>query len=257
MIRAENINFGYGKKQVLENISFEIKKGEIFGVIGPNGSGKTTLMKILSHYLKDYSGKVFLDGVETNKLKRKDFAKKMSVVSQDNQVFFPYTIEDIVLSGRYPYKKRFDDYTQNDLEIAGEMMEQIGIEELRMKTADKISGGEKQLVFIARALAGESDILILDEPTSNLDIRHNADIFRIIKNINKITNKTVIIVSHDINFIMASCSRVMILDKGRNQFTGTPQEIITEKIMEKIYSVPILFGYENGKIKYAIPDINS
>lgn len=255
MIKTENISFAYGKKTILNNINVEIKSGEIFGVMGPNGSGKTTLMKILSDYIRGYSGRVIIDGINTEKIRRLDFAKKVSVVSQENHVFLPYTVEEIVLSGRYPYKSRFNDYTDVDREKTDEIIKLIGIEELKSKNINKISGGEKQLVFIARALVGESGILILDEPTSNLDIGHNAEIFKIIKSINMKMNKTIILVSHDINFIMGICSRIMILDKGENLFTGTPKEIIDDSIIEKIYNVEVLYGYENGKIKYVIPDI--
>lgn len=255
MIRAENIGFSYGNKKVLQDISFDVKKGEIFGIIGPNGSGKTTMIKVISKILKGYTGKVFIDNVDSALLNYRETAAKISGVPQENKIFMPYTVGEIVLSGRYHSKDFFGSYTVSDYNVADNVMRELKIDGIKNKNADKISGGEKQLVFIARALASGSEAVTFDEPTSNLDIGHNAEMFNVIKRINGELKKTIVIVSHDINFIMTLCDRVMVIENGLNIFTGTPAEIIENKVLEKIYKIKLIYAFEDKKIKYIVPDI--
>ena len=255
MIRTENISFAHGKKNVLKNISFNVKKGEIYGVMGPNGSGKTTLTKVITNFYKNYTGKIFVEEKEIKMMTHREITSKMSVVTQENNVFMPYSVEEIILSGRYHNKKFFGNYSEEDFEVVKELMKKINIYEIRNKNINKISGGEKQLAFIARALASESDTIIFDEPTSNLDMGHNGEIFKIIKSINREYGKTIIIISHDINFIMSLCNRVMVMDKGVNIFTGNPKEVLDGNILQNLYNIPLIYSMENNQIKYVIPDI--
>lgn len=254
MIEVKGISFSYGEKILFDNVSFNIPTGSIYGIIGPNGSGKSTLMKIMAGYLKPDSGDVGFDGRSISDIERKEFGRIAGVVKQENSVFFPYLTEDIILSGRYGHKKRMTGYTAEDRGVAASVMEKLDIKYLEGTDITRISGGERQLAFVARAFAGGGKIIFMDEPTSNLDIRHSVRVLKAVKELGK--EKTIVFVSHDINTVLQICTNVLVLDKGKKIYEGIPENMIKEKVLDRVYGTRLIEAAAEGT-NYIHPDINS
>ena len=182
--QLNNISSGYDKKVILQDISFEIKEGEFLGIIGPNGSGKTTLLKTLTRILKPVSGKITYNGEDLSRLDLRVLARDIAFVPQETSSAFSFNVLDIVMMGRYPHLGRFELESKRDYDIAKQALRTVRCLEFANEDLDKISAGERQRVIIAKALAQEPGILMLDEPTSRLDIGHQIEIFDIIKRLN-------------------------------------------------------------------------
>lgn len=239
MIELKSIFFRYYKDWVLNDISFQVKKGDFVGIIGPNGSGKTTLLKILYRFLSPQRGDVLLDGRPLRKMDRIEIAKKIGVVSQETQVLFPFRVIEVVLMGRNPYMGHLVFETKKDLEIAKRAMELTEITSLADRFIDELSGGERKRVFIARALAQEPEIILLDEPTANLDIHHQMDFLNLIRTLNKEKGLTIIMASHDINISSEFCDRLILLKDGYIFKKGSPSEVITKENIEIVYGCKV------------------
>jgi iron complex transport system ATP-binding protein len=240
MIDVKSVYFRYKKDWVLKDISLQIKKGEFLGIIGPNGSGKTTLLKILYRLISPEKGEVMLKEFPLRRMDRKDIARRVAVVAQETHLLFPFRVIEIVLMGRHPYLGYFMFETKKDLEIAKKAMEWTEIISLSDRFIDELSGGERKRVFIARALAQEPEIILLDEPTANLDIHHQMDFLNLIKNLNKEKGLTIIMASHDMNIASEFCDRLILLQEGKIFKIGTPQEVITKENIERVYGCKVL-----------------
>jgi iron complex transport system ATP-binding protein len=240
MIIIEKLFFRYESKSVLEDISFKIEKGDFIGLLGPNGSGKTTLLKIIDGVMKPTSGMVLLDGMDLKKIKREDISKKIAVVPQNGFTNFQFKSLDIVLMGRSPYigKRQFE--TKKDIEIAENAMRETDCLHCADKFFDKLSGGEKQRILIARAIAQEPEILLLDEPNVHLDINHQIDCFELLKKLNRRKNVTVIAVSHDLNLISEYSKTVILMNSGKIFKIGNPDEVLTSENIESVYGCRVL-----------------
>lgn len=238
-LKIEDVQFKYGKKEVLKDISFNIKEGEFISIIGPNGSGKSTLLKTLNNIYTPNKGNVYLFGKKIQKIKRRDIAKNISLVPQETYINYEFTVEDIVSMGRHPYKRRFEKEDEKDKRIIKEALKMTSTYSLRNSLITEISGGERQRVIIAKALAQDSSIILLDEPTSSLDINHQIEVLEILKDLNKNKNTTVIIVLHDINIAARYSDKIVFLDKGQIISKGTPEEVVTEKNIKKAYDMDI------------------
>ncbi len=199
MLDIRSISVNYGAIKVLEDVSFIAEKGECIGIIGPNGSGKSTLLKTLSKILKPSSGKVVLCDKELERYSAKELAKNMAVVPQDTNIDFDFTCLEVVLMGRNPHMKRFELEGKKDMDIARESMVLTNTWHLRERPLTEISGGERQRVIIARALAQEPSVLLLDEPVSHLDINHQIEILDLVERLKKERGLVVIVVLHDLN----------------------------------------------------------
>ena len=197
MIDANSISFRYHEDWVLRNVTFRLEKGEFVGVIGPNGSGKSTLLKILHRLLLPQGGEVLLGPVPLRKMSRIDIAKKIAVVPQETHLLFPFQVMEVVLMGRTPYLGHLIFEREKDLEIARKVMEWTKVIHLSERSIDELSGGEKKRVFIARALAQEPEVILLDEPTVNLDIHHQMDFLNLILTLNRERGLTILMASHD------------------------------------------------------------
>ncbi|MCG4586285.1 ABC transporter ATP-binding protein, partial [Anaerosalibacter bizertensis] len=195
-LEVENLNFAYRKQLVLKDISFFIEKGQFISIIGPNGSGKSTLLKNLSNLYNPESGFIKVYGKDIKKYRTKELAKNISLVPQDTTISYDFTVFDIVMMGRFPYLDRFKKENEKDFKIVAEALKKTNTFHLRNRNINEISGGERQRVIIARALAQESEIIFLDEPTSHLDINHQIDLLNLLKQLNEEKGTTIILVIH-------------------------------------------------------------
>jgi iron complex transport system ATP-binding protein len=235
MIEVNAISFRYQKDWVFQDISFQVKKGEFIGLIGPNGSGKTTLLKILYRLLSPQRGEIFFDRIPLKRMNRKDIAKRFAVVPQETHLLFPFSAMEIVLMGRSPYMGHRMFESKRDLEIARKAMEWTEILPFSERPIDELSGGERKRVFIARALAQEPEVILLDEPTANLDIHHQVDFLDLIFNLNRERGLTIIMASHEMNIASEFCDRLILLHERRIYKIGTPREVITQDHIERVY----------------------
>jgi len=232
-----NIGFSYESIEVLKDISFELKPGNILGIVGPNGSGKTTLLRCINRGLKPNEGVVFLDDINLSLIEQKEIARKIGVVPQNFSHRFPFTVFDIVLMGRFPHKKRFDKEEEEDFNIVNRSLKLSGIDHLASRLITEISGGEHQKVIIARALAQKPQVLLLDEPTLHLDINHQIELLELLKVLSKEENLIVVVVSHDLNLAARYSDEIMILKRGKIYQAGSPEEVITRQTIREVYEI--------------------
>ncbi len=233
MLKVEGLNFSYQKKDIIKNISFSVDKGEFVGIIGPNGSGKSTILKNIYRGLVPSSGNILLDGKNLLKMNYKNSAKKMAVVGQENELHFDFLVEEIVAMGRSPHKNLFDVDDKKDKKIVRNALKSLGIENMAKHSFLNLSGGEKQRVIIARAIAQEAEFLILDEPTNHLDVSYQMQMFEMVKGL----DCTVLSAIHDLNFAALFCDRLIVVKSGEIMLQGTPEEVLTSKNIYDIYGV--------------------
>ncbi|MCK4694674.1 MAG: ABC transporter ATP-binding protein, partial [Candidatus Cloacimonetes bacterium] len=199
MIEIKKITVAYQKKKVIEELSIDFQIGEFCALLGPNGAGKTTLLRSIIGYHELLKGKIFLNKVELSKWNKLDLAKQISIIPQDFQLQFDYIVENLVLMGRFPYLGYWQNYTHEDKKIVVRILNQLDLFTLKDKLYSQLSGGERRRVSIARALAQETNILLMDEAFANLDINHQLEIMQLLSDINKKHHKLIILVSHNIN----------------------------------------------------------
>ncbi|MFB3885893.1 MAG: ABC transporter ATP-binding protein [Thermodesulfobacteriota bacterium] len=235
MIDIRSISFRYHEAWVLRDVSFQVGKGEFVGVIGPNGSGKTTLLKILYGLLSPQQGEVLFELTPLKGMSRTDIAKRIAVVAQEAYPLFPFRVVEIVLMGRAPYLGYLMFEKGRDLEIARKAMERTEILSFSERPIDELSGGERKRVFIARALAQEPEVILLDEPTSNLDIHHQIEFLDLILSLNREKGLTIVMATHDMNVASEFCDRLVLLRGGKVYKTGAPEEVITRETIETVY----------------------
>ena len=240
IVQVTGLDFRYRDMWALRDISFEVQRGEFLGVIGPNGSGKTTLMKVIDGILVPEKGGVIIKGHAISCMKRKDIARLVAVVPQDSAMVFSFKALEIVMMGRVPHLGMLRFEGKSDLRIAHSAMEMTDTASLAARNMETLSGGERQRVLIARALAQDPEVVLLDEPTAFLDIRHQADFFGLMKRLNRERDLTVLAVTHDINLAAAYCDRIVLLKEGRIHALGTPGEVITEANIRNVYETDVL-----------------
>jgi len=239
ILKVEKIDFAYDSDTVLEDVTFEAVQGEILGIIGPNGSGKTTLLRCLNKVLKPRGGVILLDDKDLASARQKEIAKLMGVVPQNSIHKFAFSVLDTVMMGRFPHLGRFDKESTGDFDIAQESLRLCGVEHLSSKLVNELSGGEFQKVIIARALAQQPRVLLLDEPTLHLDIHHQLDLLELLKALARREKLIVIMVSHDINLAVRYSSRVLVLKEGRIYKAGKPQDVLTQATLKEVYKIDI------------------
>jgi len=236
---VQNMDCFYGDRQVLRKINLSIQKGDFMGIIGPNGSGKSTFLKVISRTLKPKSGVVYLDGEDIQRLEYHFIARNLAVVPQETSIAFAFTALEIVLMGRSPYLGRFESEGYDDLSIAKVAMEKTNTWHLAERPITSLSGGEKQRVIIAQALAQEPRILLMDEPTSHLDINHQLEIMDLVKSLNK-DGLTVISVFHDLNMAAQYCQSLVLLNQGKIDVLGPPEEVLTVENIKRVFNADVL-----------------
>lgn len=240
MLDVKSICCGYGQKDVLKDITFNVEKGECIGIIGPNGSGKSTLLKTLSRTLKPVSGSVILMDKGLELYSSKELARNMAVVPQDANVEFDFTCLEIVLMGRSPHLGRFELEGRKDADIARQSMELTNTWHLRDRPYSQISGGERQRVTIARALAQEPSVLLLDEPVSHLDIEHQIEVLDLVERLKKEKGIVVIMILHDLNLAARYCDRLILLYGNGILVGGGPAEVLTEANIASAFHAHVL-----------------
>ncbi|MFH1245076.1 MAG: ABC transporter ATP-binding protein [Candidatus Omnitrophota bacterium] len=240
MLRVMNLTCGYARRMILWDISFAVDNGEFIGIIGPNGSGKTTLLRAISRVISPQSGSVLLENRDIRYLGFKELAGMMAVVPQgfNGSVM---TVEEFVLLGRIPHHSRLQFLeTGKDLEIAERCMVLTGTLELKERFMEELSGGERQLVLIARALAQEPKLLLLDEPTAHLDIAHQVRILDLVKKLNRELGLTVIVVLHDLNLASEYCGKLLLVNRGRIHQAGHPRDVLSYRTIEEVYQTVVV-----------------
>ncbi|HAW49953.1 TPA: hypothetical protein DCX16_03265 [bacterium] len=239
MLKVEDIKVGYHENIVLDGISFSVEEGEFLGIIGPNGCGKTTLLRVITWVKHPLSGKVIFDGKDIKKLSRKEIAKIMAVVPQISPIPPFFTVEEIILMGRYPRQKIRWMTTKEDIEAVEDTMQKTNTTHFRNRFINELSGGERQEVIITRALAQEPKILILDEPTANLDIKHQVRILSLIKSLVKEEKITTVMVIHDLNLAARFCDKLILLYDRKIYAEGGVEDVFTKQNLRDVYEVDV------------------
>lgn len=255
-ICIDDLCFSYGEKDVLNGISVSIKKGSLVGILGPNGCGKTTLLRCVSGYLKPKRGSIKVEGREVSAFGSRELSRMMALVPQHAVMEFDFTVRDIVLMGRNPHQKWFSQATEEDVLTAESAMRKTGVLELADRSVLTLSGGEWQRAIVARALCQQSSLMLLDEPVSNLDIKHQIDILRMVKDVVENNGITAVCVLHDINLAAQYCSDILMLKEGKTYLWGSPCEVISEQSIKSVYGIKTYLKNEQNK-PYIIPDYNA
>lgn len=232
-----NISFGYGAKLILKSVNLEIAHGKILGILGANGAGKSTLLRLLNGRLKVKSGSVLLGGVNIDSMSTNNIALKVAIVPQNPSAAFGFTVRELVAMGRRPYHGLMESITDRDIEAIDTALENTGLIDIANRTITELSGGETQLAFVARALAQQPSILLMDEATSSLDINHTAQILSVVRRRVTEHRLTVVSVMHDVNQAISFCDEIVFLSGDNLIGPGTPQDLIRKDMLVNVYDV--------------------
>lgn len=249
-IEVNNIKFGYTSNNILDNVSFSIEKSQIVSIVGPNGTGKSTLIKCIDGLLNPSKGSIYLDGNNINKMHRNDIAKELGYVPQSSSDIFDITVLDMVLLGR---RAHINWRSKNkDKLIALDALKSLGVENLAMKSFNKLSGGQQQKTIIARALAQEAKVLLLDEPTSSLDIKRQLEVMDVIESLTRLKGISSILSVHDLNLAARYSDKIIMMGNGKIVAAGKPLDVLNEDNIADVYGVEALIKVEKG-YPYIIP----
>ena len=259
MLKIKNISAGYQNKNVIRDLSLDFKMGEFCALLGPNGAGKSTLLKVMIGFQTLTQGEILLKKKALKEWKKNELAKVISLIPQDFKLQFDHRVYDLVLMGRFPYLGYWQNYTKKDRDITDGILKQLDLFKFKDKMFSQLSGGEKKRVSIARALAQQTEIILMDEAFANLDINHQLEIMQILSEINREYKKMIILVSHNINLAADYCDRIIMMKKGEIITDGHPENIITPNTIRELYGANLkviknpLSGNPNliypGKIK--------
>jgi iron complex transport system ATP-binding protein len=254
ILTIKGVSFSYNHhREILSDINFSLSRGELLGIIGPNGSGKTTLLKVISGILKPSKGSIFLLNQDLNNFSIEKIAKFISVVPEDTWVTFNFKAKEVVFMGRLPYISRLKGETLEDYRISREAMKKTHSLSLSENNIQEISGGERQRVFMAKALAQTPQLLLLDEFTSHLDLKYKYEMLNLLKKALKEEGLTIISIFHDLNLASIASDRLILLNEGRIEQIGTPQEVLNSENLQKVYGVkPILINHPNLQVPQVI-----
>lgn len=232
----EDLRLRIGPREILRGVTLELGRGEMLGLAGPNGSGKTTLLRVASGVLPASSGTVRVRGRPAASFPRRELARELAVVPQDAHVAFPFRAGEVVLMGRSPYLGPLGFETGADLKLAEDAMARVGIASLAERSILELSGGERQLVLVARALAQDARVLLLDEPTAHLDLRHKMVVLDLVREFVR-SGRSALVVSHDLTLASRSCDRIALLREGALVATGAPADVITPQNLETTFGI--------------------
>lgn len=244
-IRIDNVEFGYTSTPVLKDIRLDLNGAQLVSILGPNGVGKSTLIHCINNILTPTFGAVMINDADVKKFKLKELAKIVGYVPYASSDSFPLTVVDTVLMGRHPHSNWKS--TNHDLNIVYETLEMLGIEDLAMRPFNELSAGQHQKVMLARGLVQEPKVLLLDEPTSNLDIKHQMEVTMLLKEMSIKKNILVIMISHDINIAAKYSDKVIMMSEGTIYVTGKPNDVITEENIRSVYQVDSKIIKDEGR----------
>jgi iron complex transport system ATP-binding protein len=238
-LKAHHVGWSVGTVPIVTDVELEVSRGELVGVIGPNGAGKTTLLRLLAGLLRPSTGGVTLDGKNIAMMEHRRRARQIAFMSQETSQAFPFTVMEVLLMGRYPHLRRFEPETADDRDRARRMLSYIGLLDLENRSFSELSGGERQLVLFAKTMVQDTDAVILDEPSSNLDIRHQDRIFSMAQELAR-ENRAVITSVHNLGVAAQYCSRLVLLDRGRVAVSGRPEQVLRTDILDHVYGIRTL-----------------
>jgi iron complex transport system ATP-binding protein len=239
MLDVKNLFSGYGGIDIIKDISFSVRRGEVLAVIGPNGSGKTTLLKTLNRLLP-YRGSIILEGREISTLSKKKLAQKTGLLAQSMGIYFPYSVYDTAALGRYPHSVSFlKGLSASDNEIIQEILEKLELWDVKDKLINELSGGQLQRVFLARTLIQNPDLILLDEPTNHLDLKHQVELLEYLSRWAKENNRSVIAVLHDLNLTRRFADTAILLDKGITVSGGKCDSVLSGEVLHTAYGIDI------------------
>jgi iron complex transport system ATP-binding protein len=247
ILTAENVSIALSGHEILKQVSLHINPGEYVSIIGPNGAGKTTLIKCMAGIYQDWSGTITINGQSITALSTREVAKHQSYVPQAEGRANPLTVEEFVTMGRYPHLSAFTTLSNTDYTAIGEAIDRAGLEPFRHRKMNTLSGGERQMAFIAAALAQGSKLLLLDEPSTFLDYRHQANVASILTTACRENGITVVAVHHDINTAAACSDRIYAIKDGSLAFSGTAAEAVNPDILERIYGTSFICADTPGR----------
>lgn len=238
MVQIEDLHFSIGEKPILRGISAQFGSCQIHGIVGPNGSGKSTFLKNLCRIWEPQAGTVLIHNINYKLLSRKELSKIVTLVPQDIHIYFPIAVYDIVAMGRNPHLGRFQGLSKHDRDVIEQALHATQTYELKDRVINELSGGECQLAVIARALATEASVILLDEPTSELDIKHKLTIMELLGEL-KEQEKTILVSIHDLNIARRYCDTITIIHNGQLFYRGTPSEAFSQKNIKKVFDVNV------------------
>lgn len=236
-IKVEGIRVGYGDKVIIEELSISIPMGKTTTIIGPNGCGKSTLLKSIGRILNIKKGAIYLNGKEIHEMPTRELASKMAILPQSPTAPEGLTVEELISYGRYPYQKGLGKLKEEDKRIIAWAMRATNLEELKFQTVDSLSGGQRQRVWIAMALAQETDVILLDEPTTYLDMAYQLEVLELLDELNKEHGCTIIMVLHDLNLASKFADFMVAMGDGKIIKAGTTEEVMTKPVLKEVYQI--------------------
>jgi len=256
ILTIRNLSFSYGSQTIFDDVSIRVRRGDMIGVIGPNGSGKSTLLHLINGLRRPVKGVIRLENSVVDRMRPRDIARSIAFVPQQTVVAHDFSALDIVLMGRFPYKSMVAFENADDLQIAMEMLEMTGAASLKKRRFHSLSGGEQQRVVMASALAQEPSLILLDEPTSDLDVYYQMHIFNTLKMFNQTRGLTVICAIHDINLAALFCNRIWLLGDAHGICDGPPGEIIDPRRIGAIFNVRLQSIRTAEGNRWLVPDLS-
>lgn len=239
MIHIKNLKAGYADKEIFKNLNLDFSRAEFVSILGPNGAGKSTLLKLINGFMKPDSGEIEISGKRVDKWNPQELAKIVTYIPQENFIQYNFTVEEIILMGRFPFISVWQNYSSHDLDVVENIINELDLQRLRHKFINQLSGGEKQRTLIARAIAQDSNYILLDETFSHLDINHQIETLNIMKSLHADKGKSIIMVSHNINLSANYSQRIIALKDGELIADGSPTDVITSENLSKLFDIEL------------------
>lgn len=242
MLEARDLTVSYDHRVAVANLTLTLNAGQITAIIGPNGAGKSTLLRTLNAQINQSSGSILLDGQPLERFNRRSISKRIAVVAQEAELRFPVTVLEFVLGGRFAWATNagWGWETERDLQVAEAVLRETELSELSGRLMNELSGGERQRALMARALATEAPILLLDEPTANLDLSHQATLLSLVRNRCDLHQASALVVTHDINLAAQFADNILLMKQGKSVHSGRPEEILKPQILQEVFEVRVL-----------------
>lgn len=255
MLDVQNISVDYSSREILRDISFTLKCGGTIALLGANGAGKTTLIRALNGTIPVSTGEILLEGKRLNEHSRREISRKIAVVAQENETKFPVSVLEFVLAGRFAHGSAFGWETGSDIETASTALAKCDLGDYANRLMNELSGGERQRVVLARAVATEAAILLLDEPTANLDLAHQALMFRLVRERCRNSGASAIVITHDMNLASEFGDEMLLLSNGRIFAKGTPSEVLTAENLRDVFGVEVLLDENPASRKVRVTNV--